>query len=93
MRNPRLYINIKTLRDEKRTEIHNALNEVCGEHTFLDSIISSWATYFRKDASTSTGLKTLTDKQSLKLVVNYLQEDCKELSQGLKFQNQYSVFL
>ena len=43
----RSYIKIETLRGKNPTEIHGALNEVCGEFTVDRNTVSRWANYFR----------------------------------------------
>ena len=43
----RSYIKIATLRGKILTEIHGAMNEVCGEFTVDRSKVSHWANRFR----------------------------------------------
>ena len=38
----RSYIKIETLRGKNPTEVHGALNEVCGEFTVDHSTVSRW---------------------------------------------------
>ena len=75
----RSYIKIKTLCGKNLTEIHRALNEVCGESTVDRSIVSRWASSFRDgrentDNNSRPGRpKAAADEQSVKLVANALK--------------------
>ena len=76
-------IKIETLRGKNPTEIHDALNEVCGEFTEDLSTVSLWDNRFRGgrvsiDNDPRPGrLKTLTDEKSVKLEVDAFEEDCR----------------
>jgi hypothetical protein len=90
----RSYTKIETLCGKNPTEIQNALREVCGEHTVDRSTVSHWSTRFHdghvtiNDDQRPGRLKTSTDKQSVKLVADFLAQDhpamCKEISQATR---------
>jgi hypothetical protein len=75
-------IKIETLCGKNTTEIHITLREVCGEQTVDHGTISHWATRFHGECVTINDdprpgrVKTSTDDQSMKLVVDFLGEDC-----------------
>ena len=77
------YIKIETLRGKNPTEIHSALREVCGEQTVERSTVSRWATRFREGRVTLNDHpkpgrpKTSTDERSVKLVADFLAENCR----------------
>lgn len=79
------------LRSKNPTDIHSALREVCGEQTQHHSTDSRWATHFHDGCvSINNGQrrKTSTGELSVKLVVDFLQEDhqvmCEEISQATR---------
>ena len=73
-------IKIETLRGKNRTEIHGALNEVCGEFTVDRSTVSRWANRLRSGCVSTDNdprpgrLRTSTDERSVKLVADALEE-------------------
>ena len=88
----RSYIKNETLRGKNPVEIHSALREVCGEQTVDRSTVSRWATHFLERRVTVNDdprpgrPKTSTDELSVKLVADFLAEDCRvtceEISQA-----------
>ena len=78
------YIKIETSRYKNSTEIHSALNEVCGEFTVDRSTVSPWANRFRRGGVTIDNdlrlgrPRTSTDERSVKLVADALEEDRRE---------------
>jgi hypothetical protein len=89
----RLYIKIETVRGKNRTETHIALLEVSGEQMDRGKI-PHWATRFHEGRVTINDnprpgrVKTSTDESSVKLVADFLAEDCSamcgEISQGTR---------
>ena len=83
----RSYIKFENLCRKNPTEIHGALSEVCGEFTVDSNTVSRWANRFRGGCVCRKPrpgrLRTSTDKRSLKLVADALEEDrratCEEL--------------
>ena len=89
---PRSYMKNETLRDKNPTEIHSALNEICGEFSLDCNTFSRWASRFRgscvsidNDPRSGT-TRTSTDNKNVKLVADALEEDhratCKDISRA-----------
>ena len=100
-----LQIRGHTLRSKLAVKIHSALCEVCGEFTVDRSTVSRWANRFRGgcvsiDNDPRPGRpSTLTDKRSVKLGADALEENiratCEELSRatGAETSQEYALEL
>jgi hypothetical protein len=85
----RSYIKIETLGGKTSTKIHNALHEVCRDSVVDRSMVSRWASHFRKgrlsiqDDPRSGRPVTATDDTSVVIVSTLLEEDrrksCEEI--------------
>jgi len=77
----RSYIKIETLRGKNRTEIHNALHDVCGDSVVDRGTVSRWASRFREgrvriqDDSRIGRPVTAMDDTSMVIVSTLLEED------------------
>ena len=55
---PTASLKIETLRNKNPTEIHGAVNDVCGEFTVDRSTVSRWANRFRGGCVSIENYKT-----------------------------------
>ena len=77
----RSYIKIETLRGKTPNEIHNALQEVCGDSVADRSTVSRWSSRFREgrvsiqDDPRNGRPVTAMDDTSVAIVNTLLEED------------------